>query len=372
MKFINLKQPRYILPLLALPFIFIFFYLYLKLTGSPIQAEKPTSYSGIAQLPGSSEHNEIPEKLQAYRKSYKTGDGSSAVELIPSNSPVELEQYRSFSIKSNKMADSIALLSHKARIAGYTQNPYNNANQSDKEIAKVLNFAYRENQQKPQQQQNAVDPLASLTAQLRFRDSISSASKQKKTQSESSSKSSFSVSATAKPTKGENILYPEVEHEEGIPAVIEESVLVRAGSRVKLRLLREISAGGIIIPKASSIYAQVSAFSAQRVNLLVSSVSFQGEIIPVNLQAYDIDGITGIYVPNSSFREYTKDLGSLSQQVSGVNPGIDQQQLRGLFSRMFQSSASAVDRYLKENKATLRSSTRLYLVDNNKSSISPR
>ena len=54
----------------------------------------------------------------------------------------------------------------------------------------------------------------------------------------------------------------------------------------------------------------MSGFGSQRVKGNVTSIMVDGEIIKVNLALYDTDGLEGLYVPSSQFRETTKDVGS--------------------------------------------------------------
>ena len=80
----------------------------------------------------------------------------------------------------------------------------------------------------------------------------------------------------------------------------------------------------VVVPKGSYLYATMSGFGSQRVKGNVTSIMVDGEIIKVNLALYDTDGLEGLYVPSSQFRETTKDVGSgaLSNTSTLTNGGM--------------------------------------------------
>ena len=56
--------------------------------------------------------------------------------------------------------------------------------------------------------------------------------------------------------------------------------------------------------------ATVSGFSSGRVKGNISSILVNDELVKVSLSLYDTDGMEGLYVPNSQFRETSKDVAS--------------------------------------------------------------
>ena len=95
-----------------------------------------------------------------------------------------------------------------------------------------------------------------------------------------------------------------------IEAIIDENIKAVDGSRVRLRLIDDVEINEVVVPKGSYLYATMSGFGSQRVKGNVTSIMVDGEIIKVNLALYDTDGLEGLYVPSSQFRETTKDVGS--------------------------------------------------------------
>lgn len=70
------------------------------------------------------------------------------------------------------------------------------------------------------------------------------------------------------------------------------------GQRVTVRLLEDYSSDGVFVP-ANTHLAAVCKVS-DRLELSVRSVEINGRILPLQLVAYDTDGMTGIYCPETS------------------------------------------------------------------------
>ena len=93
-----------------------------------------------------------------------------------------------------------------------------------------------------------------------------------------------------------------------IKAIIDEDIKAVDGSRVRLRLLDDVEINDVFLPKGSYLYATMSGFGQQRVKGSVKSLMVSDELVKVNLTIYDTDGMEGLYVPSSSFRETAKDV----------------------------------------------------------------
>jgi conjugative transposon TraM protein len=149
-----------------------------------------------------------------------------------------------------------------------------------------------------------------------------------------------------------------------ISAVIDENVTGYAGSRLRLKLLEDIKAGGNLIRKGTYLFAQISGFSEQRVTLGITTILSDGKILPVKLEIYDLDGMPGLYVPSSAFREFTKDLGSSSVQgvtIDGNSTGS--QFIMSSVDKLFQSTSSAIAGLIRKNKAKMKYNSYIYLID---------
>ena len=147
-----------------------------------------------------------------------------------------------------------------------------------------------------------------------------------------------------------------------IKAVIDENNKGFLGSRIRFRLLEDIFVGNKKIDKGSILYGQISGFSMQRVDLKIVSVFTKGEILPVNLSIYDIDGMKGLYVPQSVFRDMIREMGSNSVQGTQMDMG-GQGFFTSIGSKLFTSTSKSIANLIKTNKAKLKYNSYVFLID---------
>lgn len=73
---------------------------------------------------------------------------------------------------------------------------------------------------------------------------------------------------------------------------------IKNGQRVTVRLLEEYNLEGTRIP--ANTHLQAICKIQDRLNLSIRSIELNGRLIPLTLDAYDTDGIIGIYCPEAS------------------------------------------------------------------------
>lgn len=158
-----------------------------------------------------------------------------------------------------------------------------------------------------------------------------------------------------------------------ISAIIDEEVKAVDGSRVRLRLLDDIEIGNTTVKKGTYLYALMSGFGKQRVKGKVESIFFEEEIIKVSLSIYDTDGLEGLYVPLSSFRETSKEIASSATQGSSniTESNTSGSGIKGWASQAMtnatQKAMSALGKGVKKNRVKLKYGTKVYLVDSSSS-----
>ena len=98
-----------------------------------------------------------------------------------------------------------------------------------------------------------------------------------------------------------------------VAAGIHQDQTLTDGQAVKLRLLEPMQAGDIVVPK-NTLVAGTAKVQGERLDILVSSIEYAGNIIPVELAVFDTDGQKGLYVPSSmeqeAFNEAMANIGS--------------------------------------------------------------
>ena len=94
---------------------------------------------------------------------------------------------------------------------------------------------------------------------------------------------------------------------------------LKEGQRVTLRLLETYEENGVRIPANSHLNAICKI--GNRLELNVKSVEMNGKIIPLNLCAYDTDGLKGIYCPETSSNKNAKKAENDALSASGATFG---------------------------------------------------
>lgn len=113
----------------------------------------------------------------------------------------------------------------------------------------------------------------------------------------------------------------------------------------------------------------MSGFSSQRVKGTIGNVLVNDEIIKVSLALYDTDGLEGLYVPSSSFRETAKDVASgtfnsnMSMNTGNNGNSLTQWGMQAI-QDAYQKTSNAISKNIKKNKVSLKYGTFVYLVNN--------
>lgn len=154
-----------------------------------------------------------------------------------------------------------------------------------------------------------------------------------------------------------------------IKVMIDRTTKAREGTRLRFKLLDDVTVKGIRLKKGSYLYGIVSGFGQQRVMANITSILVGDKFIKVNLSVFDNDGMEGFYVPESTFREMMKDAGSnvAAQNIQfdvngsgGLSPEIIALQA---LQNMYQSASSAVSKNIRKNKAKIKYNTIVYLIN---------
>ncbi|WP_345947673.1 conjugative transposon protein TraM [Mucilaginibacter sp. PAMB04274] len=372
---INFKQPKYVLPLILLPFLCFFFYIWKSGFEKPPRevAETAALKSSVGEVSADVRKRQLADKLDAYRNTYKDADGTSAVNTIPAELSVDppVRNYR----KGSTDASSAGI----GNTPGGGMQPKYNDRLADQQMIRAIeemNKPRTAQPARPEPQGRAEpDPMAVFKQQMAYMDSVGKANdpayKEQLQRKEASDRLAaikaaevtLPVSKETKPAGSFNTILPQ-EHAPFINAAVDEDITGYAGSRIRLKLLETVRAGQFTIVKGSYIYAEISGFTGQRVTLTVRSILSEGKILPVKLQVYDLDGMAGLYVPASAFREFTRDLGSNSVQgVTLDGSSGNSQFLMSTAGKLFQSTSSAIADLIRKNKAKLKYNSYVYLID---------
>lgn len=393
---IDLKKPKYVIPIILLPFLCIFFYVYKSSFGKETarQEGRDSLQINLAGVSDQVKNKALSDKLDAYREQYKQSDGYTAVGQIQEEQAGTQAPHTLYNEHEKRMLDSIdkvmrakyQVVAPTGRVGAYTGFPDavrstrkpNTYDQQDKALAAALSKMNQSHRPSGSQQQNPaqIDPMQLFRQQMALVDSISKANdpdykldlQQKKNaellDKELKGRKKLAVSKSGVSSGIFNTITANKD-ETLITAIIDQDITGYAGSRLRIRLLEDMMAGRFLIKKGTYIYAQISGFSGQRVNLTVSSIMSGNNILPVKLEVYDHDGLPGMYVPASAFREFTKELGSNSSQGVTLQQQAENnnQMVMSMIQKMFQSTTTAISKIIRQNKAKLKYNSLVYLVD---------
>lgn len=156
-----------------------------------------------------------------------------------------------------------------------------------------------------------------------------------------------------------------------IRAMIDQTTKAREGTRLRFKLLDDVTVSGTKLRKGTYLYGTVTGFGGQRVRAAVTSILVGGKFIKVKLSVFDNDGMEGFYVPESAFRDFVKDAGASTVQQNinlesedGYGSGISGEAIAlQALQNMYNSATSAISSNIRKNKAKIKYNTVVYLIN---------
>ena len=157
-----------------------------------------------------------------------------------------------------------------------------------------------------------------------------------------------------------------------IKAMIDKTTKAHEGTRLRFKLLDDVTVNKVLLKKGTYLYGLVTGFGQQRVKATITSILVGNKFLRVNLSVYDNDGMEGFYVPESAFRDMMRDAGAQAMQnnIQFDNSGGGSS-LRGetvalqALQNVYQSASSAVSANIRKNKARIKYNTIVYLINSN-------
>lgn len=381
------KQPKYMLPAILYPLLLIAGYLIFDIFDTE-PAEKSSELQTTEflnpELPQAQIHNDgIGGKYESMVKSYGKIQDYSAVENIERDGNEENKE----DYNSKYTEDDLALLDteaiqrteelEKLRRLQDMQEKLRLSAEKGKEILadssniQPLNDADRLARSRQREQEALVELNKALAeARLKGRENPDTPKKDTDTAPsiDEDTGSNAVVKAIKKPSDYFNTLAENEPEPRLIKAIIDEEVKAVDGSRVRLRLLDDVEINELVVPKGSYLYAIMSGFGSQRVKGNVKSLMVADELVTVSLTLYDTDGMEGLYVPSSSFRETSKEVGAsalngnISMNNGSAGNSFTQWGMQAV-QNAYQRTSNALSKAVKQNKVKLKYGTFVYLVN---------
>ena len=156
-----------------------------------------------------------------------------------------------------------------------------------------------------------------------------------------------------------------------IRAMIDQTTKAHEGTRLRFKLLDDITIHDVKLRKGTYLYGTVAGFGQQRVKATITSILVGSRFLKVNLSVFDNDGMEGFYVPESAFRDFMKDAGASTVQQnisfeseSGYGLGISGEAIAlQALQNMYNSATSALSANIRKNKAKIKYNTIVYLIN---------
>ena len=96
-----------------------------------------------------------------------------------------------------------------------------------------------------------------------------------------------------------------------ISACVNGNQTITDGQAVKLRLLEPMAVDDMIIPR-NAVVVGAGRIQGERLGIAITSLEYEGTIIPVELMVYDSDGQEGIFIPNSMELNAVKEVAAMA------------------------------------------------------------
>ena len=375
---INFRQPKYMLPaILYFPLLgasyFIFDLFNAEKAEVADKTMQTTEYLN-PELPGAKTKGDgIGGKYENMTKAWgKIGD-YTAVDNIERDSPEEdKEQY-----ESKYTENDIAMLDEQEKNKAKAEAT--DAQAREKEAMAELEKALAEARLKGQatmggagsNESGETDGIGNGQASAEASEKITTDPNAVKKPSEEEK-----PSEVVKKVKTTSDYFNTLAHNEQEPklikAIIDENVKAKDGSRVRLRLLDDVEINEHVVKRGSYLYATMSGFSSQRVKGSINSIMVDDELVKVNLSLYDTDGLEGLYVPSSQFRETSKDVasgavsGNMNMNTSGTGSSFSQWGMQAV-QNAYQKTSNAIGKAIKKNKVKLKYGTFVYIINSKES-----
>ena len=149
-----------------------------------------------------------------------------------------------------------------------------------------------------------------------------------------------------------------------ISACVYGNQTITDGQAVKLRLLEPMAVDDMIIPR-NAVVVGAGRIQGERLGLEITSLEYEGTIIPVELMVYDSDGQEGIFIPNSMELNAVKEVaanmgGSLGSSIN-ISTDAGAQLASDLGKGVIQGTSQYIAKKMRTVKVHLKSGYKVML-----------
>ncbi|MDD2437179.1 MAG: conjugative transposon protein TraM [Massilibacteroides sp.] len=157
----------------------------------------------------------------------------------------------------------------------------------------------------------------------------------------------------------------EVKDKNSIRACVYQTVTITDGQEVSLRLLEPMMAGNYLIPK-NTVVTGSARITGERMGITINAIQHAGNVIPIELLVYDLDGGQGISVPGSeeinAVKEIAANMGSGMGSSITITDDAGSQLLADLGRSAIQGASQYVSKKMRTVKITLKAGYQVLLL----------
>ena len=157
------------------------------------------------------------------------------------------------------------------------------------------------------------------------------------------------------------------ERKNTISASVYADQTVMDGENVRLRLLEPMLAGKMLI-RENTILSGFARIQGERLQITISSLEYNGTIVPVELRVYDTDGQLGIFIPNTqelnAGKEIIAGMGTSAGASISLSDDAGKQLVADMGRNVIQGTSQFFSKKLREVKVNLKAGYRVFLLPN--------
>ncbi|NEW81793.1 MAG: conjugative transposon protein TraM [Mariniphaga sp.] len=150
-----------------------------------------------------------------------------------------------------------------------------------------------------------------------------------------------------------------------ISACVHEDQTLTDGQSVRLRLLEQMKAGAIVIPR-NAIITGTGKIQGERLEITINSLEYAGTILPADLLVYDTDGQKGIFIPGSmevnAIKEVAGNMGTSAGTSISLAGSPGQQLAADMSKGLIQGASKYLSKKMQVVKVSLKAGYKLMLL----------
>lgn len=160
----------------------------------------------------------------------------------------------------------------------------------------------------------------------------------------------------------------QAEQRNTISASIHADQTIMDGGNVRLRLLEPMRAGKILV-RENTILSGFARIQGERLQITISSLEYNGSIIPVEIAVFDTDGQRGIFIPDarevSAAKEIAANMGTSAGTSINLANDAGEQFVADMGRNLIQGTSQFFARKMREVKVNLKAGYKVFLLPEN-------